>query len=309
MVSVRWTAVSAVWVFLLVSAGCGSVPVSVVRSSGGGDPGVPVRGLTACGEVGGELELDAARPLVLFVPEHGDPGTRYRELAWRFEREGRQTACFGHDDRESLEESSRRLIQVIEELESRLEPSRIVVIGHSLGGLIARRALTQDRPDALPAGGFTYALVTVAAPFGGIRSSADCGRAWLHALTLGTSALLCNLVAGGMWTEIPPGSVFIRRPGTLLPEVKEEIQVVTDERGACQRRAWDGSCLEPDRVFSVGEQRNPAIERDPRLLRVEVAAGHAEILGQAGIPPAKLIAVLERQRILTTPGRVAASAP
>jgi pimeloyl-ACP methyl ester carboxylesterase len=305
MASQRSTVTWTMWAILLLAAGCRSVPVSVVRTSAG-DPGVSVRGLTACGESGGELALDPARPLVLFVLERGDPGTRYRELAWRFEQDGRQAACFDHGDRESLEESSRRLIRAIEQLESRLAPSRIVVVGHSLGGLIARRALTRERPDALPVGGaFTYALVTVAAPFGGIRASADCGRMWLHALTLGTSALMCNLVAGEAWTETPPASPFIRRPGTLLPEVEEQLQIVTDERQACRRRAWDGSCLESDRLFSVGEQRNPAVERDARSRRILIEAGHREILGQPGIPPRKLIAVLESEGLLKPFMRVA----
>ena len=145
----------------------------------------------------------------------------------------------------------------------------------------------------------------MATPFGGIRSSADCGRTWLHALTLGVSALVCNLVAGKTWQEIPPGSHFVTHPGTLLPEVDEAIQVVTDERGACRRRAVDGSCLLPDAVFTLREQRNKSIERDPRLRRLQVRAGHSEIVGEVGVPPAKLITVLEGQGILNRPLRVA----
>jgi pimeloyl-ACP methyl ester carboxylesterase len=277
----------------------------VVRT-GEGDPGVPVRGLVSCGSSeSGELELEPARPLVVFVPGWGDDGTRFREMALRFELQGQQVACYDYDQRQSLEESSGRLARDLEELETRLQPSRIVVLGHSMGGLVARRALVQDRKDALRSGeGFTYRLITVASPFGGIRSSADCGRNWLHALTFGASALVCSLVAGNTWQELPPGSAFVTHPGTLLPEVEEAIQVVTDERHACRRRAVDGSCLTPDSVFTLGEQRNPTIERDPRVHRLQVTAGHVEIVGEVGIPPAKLIAILEGQGVLI-PARVA----
>ena len=304
MASVRWTW-WAVWV-ILFSGGCRSVPASPVRT-GQGDPGVPVRGLVACGESeDARLQLDPARPLVVFVPSRGDPGTRYREIAWRFELQGEQVACFEYDERKSLEESSARLIRSLEGLESRLPPSRIVIVGHGTGGLLARRALIRERKDALRTGtGYTYTLVTVAAPFAGIRSSADCGRTWLQVITLGASALVCNLIAGETWHELPPGSAFVTRPGTLLPQVEEAIQVVTDERGACRRRAVDGSCLVPDSVFTVGEQHNPVIERDPRLRRVQVSAGHAEIVGEVGIPPAKLITVLEKEGILYPSTRVA----
>lgn len=304
MASVRWTwwAVGGI----LFSGGCRSVPVSLVRT-GAGDPGVHVRGLVACGESeDAQLRLDPARPLVVFVPSRGDPGTRYREIASRFELQGEQVACFAYDQRRSLEESSARLIRTLDELESRLPPSRTVIMGHDTGGLLARRALIRERKDALRTGnGYTYALVTVAAPFAGIRSSADCGRTWLQVFTLGASALVCNLLAGETWQELPPGSAFVTHPGTLLPQVEEAIQVVTEERGACRRRAVDGSCLAPDTVFTVGEQRNEVIERDPRLRRVQVSAGHAEIVGEVGIPPAKLITVLEKEGILNPSMRVA----
>ncbi len=294
-----------VWV-IVFSGGCASVPVSLVRT-GDGDPGIPVRGLIACGESeDAPLQLDPARPLVLFVPGPGDPGTRFREISSQFELQGRQAACFVYDRRHSLEESSARLIRVLEELETRLPPSRILVVGHGTGGLLARRALIRERAHALQtAPGYSYALVTVAAPFAGVRSSADCGRRWLQVLTLGASALVCNLVAGETWQELPPGSPFVTHPGTLLPEVEDAVQVVTDERGACRRRAVDGSCLVPDAVFTVGEQRNAAVERDPRLHLVQVAAGHSEIVGDVGIPPAKLIAVLEEEGLLTPSMRVA----
>jgi pimeloyl-ACP methyl ester carboxylesterase len=289
---------------LLLSVGCASVPAPIVRV-GDDDPGARILGLVSCGSRDGDVRLDPAKPLVLFVPGHGDSGERYAGLAYQFELEGKQAACFVYDDRASLDESAARLVAALEQIQTRLDPGRITVLGHSLGGLVARRALVADRPSPLRPNGFTYTLVTVATPFGGIRSAADCGRTWLHLLTLGTSAAVCGLVAGGTWQELPPSSEFMRHPGTLLPEVTEELGVVTEERGACRRRTVLGDCDEPDTVFTLGEQRNATVEADPRWIRVQVAAGHAEIVGDPGTPPVKLIAILQERGILQPPLRTA----
>lgn len=282
---------------VLLSGGCATAPAPLVHV-GRDDPGAPIPGLVVCGADGAEVQLDPAQPLVLFVPGRADSGERYAALSYRFEVEGKQTACFAYDGRDSLEESAGRLAQVLGALQARLPPGRITVVGHSLGGLVARRALVVERARRLDPGPFTYTLVTVATPFGGIRSAADCGRTWLHLLTLGASAAVCGLVAGQTWQEIPPNSDFMRKPGTLLPAVTEAIAVVTLERGACRRQGLRGGCDEPDAVFSLGEQRNPAVEADPRWTRVQVAAGHVEIVGDPGTPPTKLISILQERGIL-----------
>jgi pimeloyl-ACP methyl ester carboxylesterase len=291
----------AVWAaVLLFSGGCATAPAPLVHV-GPDDPGAPIPGLVVCGARGAELQLDPARPLVIFVPGRADSGERYAALSYHFEVEGKQTACFAYDDRGSLEESASRLTQVLAALQRRLPPGRITIIGHSLGGLVARRALTTERARGLESGAFTYSLVTVATPFGGIRSVADCGRTWLHLLTLGVSAAVCGLVAGETWQETPPSSSFVRKPGTLIPAVTEAIAVVTLERGACRRRSLRGGCDESDAVFSLTEQRNLAVEADPRWSRVQITAGHVEIVGHPGTPPTKLIAILQDRGILAAP--------
>lgn len=292
--------VATVALFAGACASAPTLPASLAEGSSGG-----IAGLADCG--GGELQLDPRRPLVVFVPGQGDPGDRWIELAWRFEAQGAQAACFRYDDRERLGESGARLAAALEQLEARLEPGRITILAHGKGGLLARRALVAEQPRPLrSAPGFSYALVAVATPFNGLKSAADCGRTWLHVLTLGTSALVCSMVSGEAWADLPPRSPFIRNPGTLVPEVAEAIGVVTVERGTCRRRTPLGACDESDAVFSVGEQRNATVEADPRWERVEVAAGHDEIVGALGTPPHKLFAVLEAQGILEPrPARMA----
>jgi pimeloyl-ACP methyl ester carboxylesterase len=283
-----------------VLAACATPRPAVLLKVGPEDAGGPVAGLDVCDRHSpGVLQLDPARPLTVFVHGCKDSGGRFRDLAQVFEAHGQQTACFNYDHRDRIDRSAGELVAALQELQARLPPGPITVLAHSQGGLVARRALVRERPDALrQADGFTYRLTTVSAPFAGIRASADCGRTWLHLLTLGVTVAVCQIAAGSSWPEIPPGSALVTRPGTLLPEVREVLEVTTDEREGCLERAGDGTCRRRDYVFSLDEQRNPAVEGDPRLRRREVAAGHVEIVGGDGIAPGKLIAVLQEQGVL-----------
>ena len=277
---------------LALAAGCASVPRSAAIQLGEGKPGAPIPGLDVCTrDSPGVLRLDASRPLTLFVHGCKDSGGRFRELAQVFEAHGQQTACFNYDHRESLEQSAGELVAAIQAIEALLPPGRLTVLAHSQGGLIARRALTRERGQPLAGrSGFDYQLFTVSAPFGGIQSSADCSKTWLHVLTLGVTVLVCNFIAGANWNEIPPGSDFMTHPGTLLPEVREVLKVVTDERDA----------EKGDYVFSVGEQRNAAVDDDRRLREVQVKAGHVEIIGGDGSVPDKLIRLLQERGLLSS---------
>jgi hypothetical protein len=287
-------------VVAMLAAACASPRPAALVKVGADDRGTPIPGLDLCDRHSpGVLRLDPSRPLTVFVHGCKDSGGRFRDLAQVFEAHGQQTACFNYDHRESLDRSAGELVSALEALEARLPPGRITVLAHSQGGLVARRALIRERGEPLRGSdGFTYRLLTLSSPFAGIRSSSDCGKAWLHVLTLGVTVAVCQIVAGSNWPEIFPGSAFMTRPGTLLPEVREVVEITTDERGSCRSRAEDGSCRERDYVFSLAEQRNPAVEDDQRLQRFEVEAGHVEIVGGDGVAPWKLIALLQEEGVL-----------
>ncbi|MES1205424.1 MAG: hydrolase [Pseudomonadota bacterium] len=232
---------------------------------------------------------------------HGcnSPPGQLASLAGVFEAHGQQTVCFSYDDRERLEASAERFVAALELLKAHLTSRRIVVLGHSQGGLIARRALVRDRAQGLREDdGFRYELVTVSSPFHGIDSSADCGSVALRVITLGITVGVCRMVAGAMWSEIYPRSSFMRRPGTLLSSVQRHVNVVTDERATCRRRDLAGNCLKSDFVFSLAEQYAPLVDDDTRAQSTEIRAGHVEIVGQGGNPPQKLIRLLQEERIL-----------
>ena len=107
--------------------------------------------------------------------------------------------------------------------------------------------------------------------------------------------------------DITSSSSFIRDPGILVPQVSQFLKIDTDERGTCRRQLKE-RCVESDSVFSLPEQRSPGVEADSRARRVELRAGHVEIVGDQRVAPAKLIAVLQEEGAIppTAPERLAA---
>lgn len=287
------------------------MPTSVVKV-GAQDQGERIAGIDLCqSDSPGVVSLDPGKSVTVLVHGCEGSGGRFRALASVFQANGQQAVCFNYDDRDRIEDASARFIAALDTLKKRLPPRQITVLAHSQGGLVARRAFVRERRDALRRGdGFSYRLLTVSAPFGGINSSRKCGQTWLHGVTLGITALVCQLVAGDKWSEIPPGSPFMQQPGTLVPEVQQVIKVTTDERGSCRRYDASGECAQDDFVFSLAEQHNPTVDGDPRLVAAEVRAGHVEIVGTEQVTPTKLVQLLQHHGILapTPPERRAAVA-
>lgn len=258
------------------------------------------KGLTSCDpDFRGPVSLEPEKPLVLFVHGCNPSAGRFRSLAKVFEAHGQQTICFNYDDRDSLEKSSARLIDALDALETELSPSVISVLGHSQGGLVARRALIENRKDKLDTSQTApIHLVTVSSPFKGILASENCAKTALHVLTFGVTVAVCKFIAGDKWTEIHPDSTFMRSPGSLLSDVSRHVKIVTDERDTCRVERPDGTCAEDDYVFSVPEQYNKPVDTDARVTNIEVKAGHVEIVGDEGAVPFKLIRVLQAESIL-----------
>lgn len=269
---------------------------------------IRVPGLGPCTDVPDRtLHLDPTQPVNVLV--HGCFGSagRFRSLAQVLAFHGQQTACFSYNDRDSLMVSSGQLARAVETLSRELRQPEITVIGHSQGGLVARKALVVDRPDPIRSDA-ALRLVTVSAPFAGIESARLCAEPYARILTLGVGDLACKAISGDKWYEITYRSVFIREPGRLLPSVARHLRVSTDERDSCRQRGPDGRCLKDDYVFSIDEQHFSPVDAHPGVRGVEVKAGHVEIVGDSHIQPDKLIAVLQREGVLrpTAPERQAA---
>lgn len=244
------------------------------------------------------LRLNSLKPVNVIVHGCFSSAGRFRSLADVFAFHGQQTVCFNYNDRDSLTESSAQLIAAIEKLSEVLQQPEITVIGHSQGGLVARRAFIEERSDRLGTTNVRIHLTTISAPFGGIHSAAHCGSKTLAWLSLGLTKPICRMITGSKYREIPPNSDFIQRPGRLLAAVSRHLRIVTDELDSCRQYDEHNNCIEDDFVFSLDEQTQPAIENDTGLQSVVVKSGHVEIVGSGQTPPTKLIGILQQQGIL-----------
>lgn len=243
------------------------------------------------------LHIDASQPVHVLV--HGCFGSsgQFRGLAQVLAFHGQQAACFTYDDRAKLADSAAELRSALTQLAARSRVPQVTVIGHSQGALIARRSLTETLAEPLPARPLGLRLVTVSGPFAGIEAARTCGRTWLYPLTLGLLPVSCYVTTGAKWTDITFSSRFIREPGSLAAPVLDHLKIDTDERNTC-RRTEAGRCVESDDIFSLDEQRHPAVESEPRLKRVLVNAGHVEIVGDKREAPMKLLSVLQAEGVL-----------
>lgn len=252
------------------------------------------------------LHLNSRQPVQVLV--HGCFGSsgQFRGLAQVLAFHGQQTVCFTYDDRADLTRSASELRRALDQLAEQTGVPRITVIGHSQGALVARKSLT-ELALVPPSRQADMRLVTISGPFDGIAAAQMCGRTWLYPLTLGLLPATCYAVTGAKWADITYSSRFIREPGALLPQVSNYLKIDTDERGSC-RREEGGRCVEDDNVFSLTEQRNTLVETDVRARRVEVRAGHVEIVGDKRVAPTKLIAILQEHGVIrpTAPEQLSA---
>jgi hypothetical protein len=261
-------------------------------------PAERIVGLFPC-EAGGRdvVDLDPTRPLTVLVHGCNSSGERFKTLAQVFEANGQQTICFNYNDRDYLNTSATQLASALSALERRLEPGELTLLGHSQGGLVARRALQADLPQPLISReGFSYQLVTISSPFSGIASATDCARTWLHVVSLTTTVAVCLVITGNKWTEIPPGSAFMNNRTPLV--MTRHLQIVTDERATCRQRRENGTCKVDDFVFGLDEQHNPIVTTDPRVSTVELKEGHAAVVGENGVAPLLLIETLQKEHVL-----------
>ncbi|MFZ2162566.1 MAG: alpha/beta hydrolase [Sideroxyarcus sp.] len=245
------------------------------------------------------IHLNSQQPVTVLV--HGCRGStgNFRALAEVMAFHGQQAACFTYDDRDSLMRSSAQLATALDTLAGQMRNREITVIGHSQGALVSRKALVAARPDPMQNKEAQLRLVTISGPFSGIASAEQCGspKLYMRVLTLGLVEQLCKIVSGDKWYEITSASEFIRQPGDLRDQVQSYLKIDTDERGACYRNQA-GDCIENDYTFSLEEQYFAPVDKAPLVRKVEIKAGHVEIVGDQRIAPRKLIAILQQNGIL-----------
>lgn len=244
------------------------------------------------------LRFNSAHPITILV--HGCRGSagRFRALAQLHAFHGQQAFCFAYDAGDSLVKSASGLTTAMDALAAHMKAPNLTVIGHSMGGLVARKAMEGSPPRQAQRAGASVDLVTVSAPIAGIAVASPCGYRSLHWLSLGVVPAVCRAITGDNWLEITASSEFIRRPAPLDSSVRRFIKVVTNERDTCRARNAAGACIESDFIFTLPEQYHPVVDAYPQLTNVQVDAGHVEIVGYKDVAPRKLLAILQQQGLV-----------
>jgi pimeloyl-ACP methyl ester carboxylesterase len=307
----HWPAIALAGVLL---AGCAADPAIKTTPLAQQYPQLPepdmtlnIAGLGPCNDdPDRSLHLNSQQPVTLLV--HGCTGSsgRFRTLSEVLAFHGQQSACFSYDDRDSMIRSSRQLSEAVGQLAAQLTLPHVTVIGHSQGGLVARKAFIDGREDTR-APQVKLQLVTVSAPLSGIRAARSCGMPLVQIGSLGLNNIVCWLISGDKWYEITAASDFINKPGALVPSVERYLLVATDEEDSCRQYDDAGRCVVDDFVFTLDEQELPPVDGGTAARKVEVRAGHVEIVGEPGVIPAKLIQVLQQEGYIqaTEPARTA----
>jgi hypothetical protein len=258
---------------------------------------ISIPGLGSCTDSQNRsLQFNTAYPITILV--HGCNGSagRFRALAQLYAFHGQQTACYSYDDRDSLVKSADKLVTAIKSLSSKTDNQNLSIVGHSMGGLISRRAMeigNLSSDDKLK-----IQLVTVSAPLSGIKSANTCSSNTLNWLSLGIIPGICWGITGDNWNEITYTSNFINEIKPLSPSVESYLKIVTNEKDSCRRKNPQGQCIESDYVFDLEEQYQPTIDNYTQVKNIQVDAGHVEIVGDKNITPWKLLNILQQENII-----------
>ncbi|MCO5171540.1 MAG: hypothetical protein M9894_35000 [Planctomycetes bacterium] len=224
------------------------------------------------------LPLDPTRSVVVWVHGYDPVSGDFDPLARELRRRGHQVVRFRYDWRQRMDRSADELVAALKALRREHRLSRLRVIAHSQGGLIARRAMTVGRARTL-AGDGPIDLVTVASQFPGYRS-----------------ANMTYLMPRVNWFGVQPShrdlrswSPFVRAPGRLADDVRH-VKVETLEEGKTRREA--GRRVDD---CSAPRQAHRPVDRDPRLVdRVALDLGHVGVLrDDAGRARPELLRVLD----------------
>lgn len=250
------------------------------------------------------LKFNSDEPITILV--HGCNGSagRFRSLAELYAFHGQQTACYSYDDRDSLAKTADKLVEAIDKLSAATNNQNISIIGHSMGGLVARKAMEKDGINK----DITVKLVTVSAPLAGIAAANTCGSTSLNWLSLGIIPSICWGITGDNWREITSTSSFINQTTPLSPSVERYLKIVTNEKNTCRKKNALGKCIESDYVFDLAEQYHPVIDKYSQITNIQVDAGHVGIVGDKNVTPWKLLNILQQEEMLATtpPDRQAA---
>jgi pimeloyl-ACP methyl ester carboxylesterase len=170
-------------------------------------------------------EYDPDRIPVVFV--HGIGGTprNFTNLIAGLDKKRYQAWTFYYPSGLDLSDLGAYLANLLRVARARFQPEKIALVAHSMGGLVARKALSE-----IIAGGNREHLalfMTIASPLGGM-GSADLGVRWAPAVM-------------PSWFDLSPGSPFLRDlfATPLPPEIPYHL-VFSFRRGNLPGTSSDG---------------------------------------------------------------------
>ena len=197
---------------------------------------------------------DPAKVPVLFI--HGAGGTPqdWRYFIEHLDRTKYQPWVYYYPTGLPIDISAAWLNDFVEALHARYGFSRLIVTGHSMGGLVAHRFIALNSRD------YVKALVTFATPWGGVPIA-----------RLGTSL---GPYAIPSWRDLVPDSTFLRtvQAGSLPPAVKHHLFFGYRERG---------DSFDSDGVISVASQLEARIEAGAQVHGFKT--DHSGILDDAAV--------------------------
>lgn len=256
---------------------------------------VEIEGLGPCyDDLKHPLELNSQEGVTILVHGCYASDAEFRSLSEVLAFHGQQSFCFRYDDRESLDKSAKKLTEAMNKLATHLKNPDINIIAHSMGGLIARRALIES-PENIIDKNIKIKMATVSTPFSGIDNAKTCANPYVRIGTLGIHDLACWMISGDKWYEITPASDFIKKPGELSLRVSQHILIATDEQDSCRYKDEQNRCIEDDYVFSLNEQKLPYNQHKDKRKDLIIKAGHVEIVGKYDHSPHKLIKILQHE--------------
>lgn len=175
---------------------------------------------------------DPARVPVLFIHGAGGAKDNWRRFIERLDRTRYQAWAYTYPSGLPIEQSAARLNEIVGQLHASYRFRRLVVVGHSMGGLVGRRFIALNGQD------YVSELVTLATPWDGV-AMARLGAA------LGDYAL-------PSWQDLVPGSEFLQtvQGDKLPPTVRHHIFFGYRERD---------DELDSDGVITVRSQRHGAV--------------------------------------------------
>jgi pimeloyl-ACP methyl ester carboxylesterase len=208
----------------------------------------------------------ARRTAVLFI--HGINGSPrdFRFLIAHLDRSRFQPCVFFYASGASLSQSGRDLAEAIGEVRRHYDIESLVIVGHSIGGLIARDLVLNQSSHV---GVDIPVLITMSSPWGGVPSA-------------GIGARLSPVVVDS-WRDIAVGSAYLNSlfvdgegGARNLPTSTRHYLLFS------YRKSWSSFGLSGDAVTSVASQLlRTAQEQAYRVYGFDVS--HSAILTSGGV--------------------------